>query len=241
MESHCLSKIVVNFVIPSITTTALSTVFFATRGRGSGKDDFAVAFPLISKGLVLLLVLGTVRPLHSNQRWVPLPVPLTIYSVFSTMIPRANSPPGRRALRLDPQRGGALIQPDGPAGPRNDSSYPAYEPVPNASSSSSAFRTAQPYNYHDWLLLSRASLSLRPTQVSGLRSRRGYEINRSGRRSRARSGGTCSGCWAACETLTKAGPSTRGRLCLPLGRDDRAVLGIDLFETNATVIVLKAA
>jgi len=128
---------------------------------------------------VLLLVLGTVRPLHSNQRWVPLPVPLTIYSVFSTMIPRANSPPGRRALRLDPQRGGALIQPDGPAGPRNDSSYPAYEPVPNASSSSSAFRTAPPYNYHDWLLLSRASLSLRPTQVSGLRSRRGYEINRS--------------------------------------------------------------
>jgi hypothetical protein len=82
--------------------------------------------------LPLRLVLGTVRPLHSNQRWVPLPVPLTIYSVFSTMIPRANSPPGRRALRLDPQRGGALTQPDGLAGPRNDSSYPAYEPVPNA-------------------------------------------------------------------------------------------------------------
>ena len=53
------------------------------------------------------------RPLLLNHWWIPHPVPLTIYSILATMIPRANSPPGRLALRLDPQGGGALTQPVG--------------------------------------------------------------------------------------------------------------------------------
>jgi len=45
-------------VILSITTTALSTVFLATEGRGLAKKGFAVAFPLSQKGLLLLLLLA---------------------------------------------------------------------------------------------------------------------------------------------------------------------------------------
>jgi len=107
----------------SITTTALSTVFLATRRRSLGKDVFAVAFPLL-EGVAFVVAVAfclQTKPLVLCLRIIGgdrLPVPLPIYSIFSTMLPRANSPPGRLALRLDPRRGRALTQELGLADPR---------------------------------------------------------------------------------------------------------------------------